>query len=119
MLGYRPCCCPSPFSLRRPYRPYLDVFNSLFFTCHWIQFVFLLYNRLTCSAPIWSARPSSTRFLGEFSGMGLGSSAPCCGPRSGAEVRILVYSVIVLISIKSLTGASLRLATGHAMHAGM
>src|SRR6218665_2872086 len=94
-------------------------FNSLFFTCHWIQFVFLLYSRFTCSAPIWSTRLSPTQFLGEFPGTGLGSSTPCCGPRDGAEVRILVYSFIALISIKSLTGASLRLATGHAMHAGM
>src|SRR6218665_631279 len=73
-------------------------FNSLFFTCHWIQFVFLLYSRFTCSAPIWSTRLSPTQFLGEFPGTGLGSSTPCCGPRDGAEVRILVHSFIALIT---------------------
>src|SRR6218665_696894 len=39
--GFRPCWCQSPFPL-----PFiLGVFDSIFFICHWILFVFLLYGR--------------------------------------------------------------------------
>src|SRR6218665_784241 len=43
-------------------------FYSLFFTCHCISFVFLLYGRRICSH---SVDPSLTHFLGEFPGSGL------------------------------------------------
>src|SRR6218665_3431845 len=48
--------------------PYLGVIPSLFFTCHWISFVFLLYGRCICTH---SVDPSLTHFLGEFPGLGL------------------------------------------------
>ena len=64
--------------------PYLGVFHSLFFTCHWISFVFLLYDwcirtigrPFTYSPNRWVSR------LGTFSG------TRCCGPRGGAGVRM-------------------------------
>src|SRR6218665_1092756 len=43
-------------------------FLSLFFTCHWISFVFLLYDQSICTH---SVDPSLTHFLGEFPGLGL------------------------------------------------
>jgi len=49
--------------------PYLSIFHSLYCTCHWISFVFILYDWL--SAPIGSAVPSLAHFLGEFPGLGL------------------------------------------------
>ena len=102
ILGYRPCWCPSPFPIRRPYGPYLDVFQ---FTLHLpldfihvssLQPIYLQRTHLVNPSVIYSL------FISEFPGMGLGSSTLCCGPRDGAEVRILVYSFIALISIKSL-----------------
>src|SRR6218665_2967613 len=46
------------------------LFHPLFFTCHWISFVFLLYGR---RRPICthSVDPSLAHFLGEFPGLGL------------------------------------------------
>jgi len=46
----------------------LVIFHSLFFTCHWISFVFLPYGRRICTH---SVDPSLTHFLGEFPGLGL------------------------------------------------
>src|SRR6218665_258712 len=46
----------------------LVFFHSLFFPCHRISFVFLLYHRRICTH---SVDPSLTRFLGEFPGLGL------------------------------------------------
>ena len=43
-------------------------FHSLFFTCHWISFVFLLYDRRTCICT-HSIDPSLAD--GEFPGLGL------------------------------------------------
>src|SRR6218665_1524003 len=43
-------------------------FHSLFFTCHWISFVFPLYGRCIC---IHSVDPLLTHFLGEFPGLEL------------------------------------------------
>src|SRR6218665_2383430 len=43
-------------------------FHSLFFPCHWISIVFLLYGRSICTH---SVDPSLTHFLGEFLGLGL------------------------------------------------
>src|SRR6218665_78655 len=43
-------------------------FHSLFFPCHWISFVFLLYGRRICTH---SVDPSLTHFLGEFPDFGL------------------------------------------------
>src|SRR6218665_849012 len=60
VLGSRPCWCPSPF----PFAFHIPVlFQALFFTCHWISFVFLLY--------LHSVHPSPTHLLGEFPGFGL------------------------------------------------
>src|SRR6218665_1167045 len=46
----------------------LVFFHSLFFICHWISFVFLLYDQRICTH---SVDPSLTHFLGEFPGLGL------------------------------------------------
>src|SRR6218665_1652261 len=46
----------------------LVFFHPLFFACHWISFVFLLYGRRICTH---SVDPSLTHFLGEFPGLGL------------------------------------------------
>jgi len=48
--------------------PNLGVLHSLFFTCYWISFVFLLYGRRICTHLV---NPSLTHFLGEFPGLGL------------------------------------------------
>src|SRR6218665_1194192 len=65
--SYRPCWCPSPFFLSLHYSV---IFHSLFFTCHRISFVFLLYCRCVCShSVVPSLRP--THFLDEFPGLGL------------------------------------------------
>src|SRR6218665_2862035 len=42
--------------------------HPLFFTCHWISFVFLLYGQRICTH---SVDPSLNHFLGEFPGLGL------------------------------------------------
>ena len=56
-------------SIAFPYAFHISVFfHSLFFTCHWISFVFLLYGWRICTH---SVDPSLTHFLGEFPGMGL------------------------------------------------
>src|SRR6218665_3773547 len=49
--------------------PYLGVFPfTLFFSCHWISFVFLLDGRRICTH---SVDPSLTHPLSEFPGLGL------------------------------------------------
>src|SRR6218665_2358925 len=47
---------------------YLSVFHSLFFTCHWISFVFLLYGKRICTHSVDSSLAHS---FGEFPGLGL------------------------------------------------
>ena len=44
------------------------LFHPLFFTCHWISFLLLLYGRRICTH---SVDPSLTRLLGEFPGLRL------------------------------------------------
>src|SRR6218665_2290508 len=44
------------------------LFHPLFFTCHWILFVFLLYGQRICTH---SVDPSLTHFLGDFPGLEL------------------------------------------------
>src|SRR6218665_3227382 len=52
-----------------PFAFHISVFlHPLFFTCHWISFVFLLYDRRICTH---SVDPSLTHFVGEFPGLGL------------------------------------------------
>jgi len=46
LSGLPPCCCLSPFPL--PFHISV-LFHSLIFTCHWISFVFLLYNWCICN----------------------------------------------------------------------
>jgi len=46
----------------------LVFFHSFFFTCHWISFVFILYDRCIRTHLV---NPSLTHFLGEFPGVGL------------------------------------------------
>src|SRR6218665_3700844 len=46
----------------------LVFFPLLFFPCHWISFVFLLYGRCICTH---SVDPSLTHFIGEFPGLEL------------------------------------------------
>ena len=46
ILSFHPCWCPSPF----PFAFHISVFfHSLFFTCHWISFLFLLYDWCICT----------------------------------------------------------------------
>src|SRR6218665_2559303 len=57
---------PVLVSIAFPFAFHISVFfHSLFFTCHWISFVFLLYGRRICTH---SVDPSLTPFLGEFPG---------------------------------------------------
>src|SRR6218665_567683 len=46
----------------------LVFFHSLFFTCHWTSFMFLLYDQCICTHSIDS---SLTQCLGQFPGLGL------------------------------------------------
>src|SRR6218665_1947913 len=65
ILGYCPCWCPSPF----PFAFHVSVFfHPLFLACHWISFVFLLYDRCIC---IHSVDPSLSHVLDEFPGLEL------------------------------------------------
>src|SRR6218665_2519573 len=67
-LGY-PGLSPVLVSIAFPFAFHISVFfHSLFFTCHCISFVFLLYGRRICTH---SVDPSLTHFLGEFPGLGL------------------------------------------------
>ena len=64
ILGCRLCWCPSTFPL---FAFHISVFFLLlFFICHWISFVFLLYDRHTCTHSI---DPSLAD--GKFPGLGL------------------------------------------------
>ena len=66
----------SPFRL-----PYFDVlFHSLFFTCHWFSFVFLLYDRRICTHSI---DPSLAD--GGFLGLGLAQVYPVLWSHAEAE----------------------------------
>src|SRR6218665_808469 len=56
------------------------LFHSLF-TCHWISFVFLLYNRRRLSAPI---RSTFHLLMVSFQAWDHGSGTRCCSPRGGA-----------------------------------
>src|SRR6218665_2746844 len=56
-------------SIAFPFAFHISVFfHSLFFTCHWISFVFFLYDRRSCTHSI---DPSLINFLDEFPGLGL------------------------------------------------
>ena len=45
-----PGLTPLLVSIAFPFAPHISVFfHSLFFTCHWISFVFLLYGRCICT----------------------------------------------------------------------
>src|SRR6218665_3447615 len=56
-------------SITFPFTFHISVFfHLLFFTCHWISFVFLLYERRICTH---SVDPSLTHLLGEFPALGL------------------------------------------------
>src|SRR6218665_2467911 len=60
---------PVLVSIAVPFAFHISVlFHLLFFACHWISFVFLLYKQLTCTH---SVDPSLTHLLGEFPGLGL------------------------------------------------
>src|SRR6218665_1120399 len=81
-----PGLSPVLMSIAFPFVFHISVlFHSLFFTCHWISFVFLLYGRRVCTH---SVDPSLTHFLGEFPGLRLAHGTRCCGPRGGAVVRM-------------------------------
>src|SRR6218665_1132860 len=93
----------------------LVFFYSLFFTCHWISFVFLLYGRRICTH---SVDPSLIHFLHvrEFPGSG----TRCCGSRGetegahGAEISIqiifgsIIFPIIFSIILYSLAGVEPR-----------
>ena len=75
ILSYRPCWCPSPFPF------YISVFFHSLFTCHWISFVFLLYDRRICTHSIGPSVADGEFPLSRF---GTGSGTRCWGPRGGA-----------------------------------
>jgi len=80
ILGFHPCWCPSLFLF---YFHISVFFHSLFFTCNWISFVFLLYDWCICT--------QSTLHLQTFrwvSSLETDSGTQCCGPRGGAEVHM-------------------------------
>src|SRR6218665_1931537 len=59
-----PGISPVLVSIAFPFAFHIVVFfHSLFFTCHWISFVFLLYGRSICTH---SVDPPLTHFLAEF-----------------------------------------------------
>src|SRR6218665_2360278 len=60
--GWYPGLPPVLVSIAFPIAFHISVFfHSLFFACHWISFVFLLYDRRTCNH---SVDPSLTHLLG-------------------------------------------------------
>src|SRR6218665_250123 len=64
-----PGLSPVLVSIAFPFAFHISVlFHPLFFTCHWISFVFLPSGRRICTH---SVDPSLTHFLGEFPGLGL------------------------------------------------
>ena len=73
-LGYRPCWCPSPFP---PVAFHISVFIHWLFTCHWISFVFLLYDWCISAAIVRSFTYSLLRWVSRFWS---GSGTRCCGP---------------------------------------
>ena len=77
ILCYRPRWCPSPSPFRLfPLALQIPVFfHWLFFNCHWISIVFLLYDWCICTH---SVDHSLTHFLGTL----------CSTPRGGTEVRM-------------------------------
>ena len=87
ILGYCPCWC-RPTS----YFPSLSIsrcfFHSLFFTCHWISFVFFINGQRICNH---SCDPLLIHVLGEFPGLGMVQSGiRCCG-------LIVLYCIQVFI----------------------
>ena len=72
--------CPSPFSL---YTFHISVFFHPLFTCHWISFVFLLYDRRICTHSI---DPSLAD--GEFPGLGLALVPEVVVPGAEPGVRM-------------------------------
>src|SRR6218665_1929119 len=82
-------------SITFPFAFHISLFyHSLFFTCHWISFVFLLYGRRICAH---SGDPSLTHFSGEFSGLGLALVSdvvvPEAEPKWESEARIVSHQV--------------------------
>ena len=65
ILGFRQCWCPFPSSSIS--RVFL---HSLFFTCHRISFVFLLYDWCICTHRT-TPHLGPAHFFGEFPGLGL------------------------------------------------
>src|SRR6218665_2922503 len=63
----------------------LVFFHSLFFPCHRISFVFLLYHRRICTH---SVDPSLTHFLCEFPGLGLALLPDVVVPETETAVRM-------------------------------
>src|SRR6218665_2051708 len=60
---------PVLVSIAFPFAFHFSVFfHSLFFTCHYISFVFLVYGRRICTRSVDS---SLTHFFGESPGLGL------------------------------------------------
>ena len=64
--GHSPVLVPNAF----PFASYISMFShSLFFTCHWISFVFLLYDWCVCT--YLPTHHALIHFLDEFPGLGL------------------------------------------------
>jgi len=77
--GPAPCYCPLPFT----FTFHISVFiHSLFLNCHWISFVFLLYDQRIYTH---SVDPWLTHFLCELPGL---LQARCCGPRGRAGLHM-------------------------------
>src|SRR6218665_2270336 len=56
-------------------------FHSLFFTCHWISFVFILYGQ--------RCRSFTYSLFMRFSRLGTGFGTRCCGLRGGTGVCMM------------------------------
>ena len=69
-----------------PFSFQISVFlHPLFFACHRISFVILLYDYSVCTHLV---DPSLTHFFRRVFMLGTGSGTRCCGPRGRAGVRM-------------------------------
>jgi len=92
-------------SIAFPFAFHISVFfHALFFTCHWISFVFHLYGRRICTH---SANPSLTHCLGEFPGLGLALVPDVVVPEA-EQGCATVHEAEISIQISALAGVETR-----------
>src|SRR6218665_3212512 len=93
---------PVLVSISFPFAFHISVFfHSLFFTCHWISFVFLLYVRRIATH---SVDTSLTQFFDEFPGLGLALVPDVVVPEADSGAHGAKNS----IQISALAGENLR-----------